>query len=488
MQELVDYWVVADRCLIEEERGVLLERACAFAVRGSRIVQVEPGILWRESERAEQAKGTGVPIHDVGRCPVVPSFVNGHSHLAMAPLRGITSGSNRLGNVVADVFFALETQMTPEDVRLFTRFGAFESLLCGVGEVWDHFYFGESVAYGLVDAGMTGVVAPTLQDLSGPGKLNSAAQLAATREIATHEKFSNSGIRAAVGPHATDTVSDRLLAEARSLALELNLPVHLHVAQSYEEMKAAEVRFPRGLGDAMALRFEGCRVLFAHGLHLSAADCDRFASAGWVLAYCPFSQLQFGFLSPLATWIQAGGAWVLGTDCVASNDALDVQRELPFVGGNAAISTSFSAERFELLKGGRRDGSASVERLRQRDLKESDLCEAEVLLRGGHGRPLRDWAGLGTGIQVGGLANFLVLDPDHPALFPSDDLLRTMAYGSTSHAIQWCAVGGKIRGMRDGLLREVLASEDYRETLIETRRRRDELFERAKIPRALSTF
>ena len=298
---------------------------------------------WRRSRQAERAALEGIPIHDVGNSPVVPSFVNGHSHLAMAPLRGMTSALNRQGNVVSDIFFAVESHMTSEDVRAFTRLGAWESITCGVGEVWDHFYFGEAIANGLADVGLTGVVAPTLQDLAGPGKHKSESQLEATRSIAESERLSAMGIRAAVGPHATDTVSDGLFAQARELALDLNLSIHLHVAQSFEEMEAGDSRFRRGMTVELLHLLAECRVLFAHGLHLSDADCALLAQSGWVMAYCPLSQLQFGILGPLASWQREGGAWVLGTDCVASNDALDVQRELALLGGKRCSTGEFFA-------------------------------------------------------------------------------------------------------------------------------------------------
>src|SRR5690606_32206526 len=122
-----------------------------------------------------------------------------------------------------------------------------------------------------------------------------------------------------------------------------------------------EKRFRRGMAREMSECLEGCRVLFAHGLHLSDADCLALADIGWVLAYCPFSQLQFGFLGPFTSWHRAGGAWVLGTDCVACNDALDVQRELPLLGGEAALLAGFSKDSAKLLTHGSLGESAATE-------------------------------------------------------------------------------------------------------------------------------
>src|SRR5690606_37224016 len=120
-----------------------------------------------------------------------------------------------------------------EDVRAFARLGAYESLLSGVTEVWDHYYFAEQVAEALVEVGLSGVVAPTLQDLSGPWAHRSLEELESTLTIAHSAKFAAAGVRAALGPHATDTVSDGLLRRVGQLALQENLWVHLHAAQTW---------------------------------------------------------------------------------------------------------------------------------------------------------------------------------------------------------------------------------------------------------------
>src|SRR5688572_23606306 len=100
--------------------------------------------------RASEPRGASPPVHDFGGRPVVPAFVNGHAHLGMAPLRGITSRRARAGDVVKDVFFRIEEHLTPSDVLAFTRLAGFECLLAGVAEVWDHYYYGEAIAQALL--------------------------------------------------------------------------------------------------------------------------------------------------------------------------------------------------------------------------------------------------------------------------------------------------------------------------------------------------
>ncbi len=163
----VERWVVSDRVLVGAGAA---ERPLALGLSAGRIVaRVD----------AAELRARGLPhVLDFGRRPVAPAFVNGHVHLAMSPLRGITDAENRLGNVVTDVFFRVESQLSEADVEAFTRLGAFESLLSGTGEVWDHYYFGDAVARALSEVGLGAVVAPTLQDL---GDLSQSATSASSR-------------------------------------------------------------------------------------------------------------------------------------------------------------------------------------------------------------------------------------------------------------------------------------------------------------------
>lgn len=480
--------MVGDRCLALSSTGKAEVSARALGVLDGRIAASASADELRRGALGELVKRAGTRIFELGEDVLVPSFVNAHTHLAMAPLRGITDLARRKGNVVSDVFFALESEMTAADVRAFTRMGAWESVLSGVGEVWDHFYFGESIAEGLVDAGLTGVVAPTLQDLAGPGAMDSEAQLEATLRIAESSQFRGAGVRAALGPHATDTVSEELLERARDVALAHGLAVHMHAAQALEEVRSfEETRKERrgegreGIANLLISTFSQVPLLVAHGLHFSAEECAKLAQHEAVLAYCPYSQLQFGVLSPFSSWLEGGGKWVLGTDCVASNDALDVQRELALVGGNAALRASFSSERERLVAGGGADASAEVEAVRKSLLEAPGCADPHCLLEAAWGLPLSGWSAGSRALGVGSLANFLVLDEHHPALFPGDDMLRTLAYGSTAGAIKWSCTGGRLCGLKDGLARELLNSAEYRDGLDECVRRRDELFARAKM-------
>ncbi len=477
--EAVDWWLVTDRGLLREE-GKWVERPVAIGIAGARIGRVCQAEFLRAGEIGDEVRRRGGEIIDVGARPVCPAFVNGHTHLALAPLRGIASVQRRWTNVVTDTFFRFEKFMTASDVRVFSRLAAFESALFGVGLVWDHYYFGREVALALAEVGLGGVVAPTLQDLAGPGAQRHEEELDATRLIAADRELAKGGVSAALGPHASDTVSNALFERASRVARELGLPLHMHLYQSFEEAEAGRGRFTEDVTDFLLETLSDVPLLVAHGLYLSDEQVHRLVDARSVLAYCPYSQLQFGFLGPLSSWLRAGGAWTIGTDCVASNDALDVQRELPLVGGEAALSAGFSSPRKRLWASADPALFSEVERKRRAYLVDGRGPETDALLDGLFGVHLERLAGVPAGISEGAPAQLLVLNPNHPCLYPGDDLPRTLAYGSTSGAIAMSVMAGKLRGGSDGTARELLGSPLYLDTLTEACRRRDELLVRVR--------
>ena len=267
---------------------------------------------------------------------VTPAFVNSHTHLPMAALRGIEGTAAALsGNVVADLYFTVEKEMEEADVRAFARMGCYESLLNGVGFVWEHYYHGKALAEALVDTGLAGIVAPTLQDRAGPGVPLLEAALQETMDIDDNAQLRGRGIGAAVGPHATDTVSEALWRRCGDLARARGLPLHAHVGQFADEY--AQVQREQGcspvawlgrmglLGEAGEAAGGGPGFLLVHGQWASRRDLALLDPARHVPVLCPHSHLRFAFPARLDDWRAAGLRVAVATDAAASNDGMCVQ-------------------------------------------------------------------------------------------------------------------------------------------------------------------
>ncbi|MGB1275017.1 MAG: amidohydrolase family protein [Nannocystaceae bacterium] len=472
--------LVSTRVVVGDGLGAPLKIVPArIEVTGSRISGVFEASA---SELAAHPQAGGPRWHDFGDKLVSPAWVNGHVHLAMAAFRGIGGVEATRGNVVEDLYYRLERALTLADIRAFTRLGAYESLLAGVGFVWEHYYGGEALAAGLRDTGLAGVVAPTLQDLSGPGVGQFEQGLRDTEAIAGSADLRGRGIYAALGPHATDTVSAEAWHKIRDYACKMQLPIHAHVAQSYEEFARVwerEQATPVGFLERAGVLEAGVRMLLVHGLYLANGDLGRLDASRHVLGFCPFSQLQFGFCADASGWAEAGLPWCVATDCAASNDSMNVQKELRLVAGGRGLSTRHSDAFGAFLASGALAEAQAVQAHRAAAfVRHHRLAQPAFLLSRVWGVPGAMHPQVKVGVlEVDALANILVWDPQHPSMWPLHDPLASLAMGDTSGAIDSMMVAGRwIGGV--GQHRELVRSAAYREARCEADRRLVELMGR----------
>ncbi|MFT3923557.1 MAG: amidohydrolase family protein [Myxococcales bacterium] len=431
-------------------------------------------------ERLEPEPAAASPresLLDLGERLLTPAFVNAHTHLALAFLRGV-DGSRFQRNLVEDLYFHFETRLSPGDVRAFARMGAYESLLSGVGTVWDHYYGDLALAEALVDTGLCGVIAPTLQDLSGPGAGSHERAIECTLEIAGSERLRAAGVFAALGPHATDSVSPELLREVAELAGRHHLPVHMHLAQSLDELKRVAAR--QGCSPVEALERAGLLerdLVLAHAIFCRRADLARLSPQRHSLVFCPSSQLQFGFPADVTVWSQLGMRWVVATDCASSNDSMGLQKELRFCQGAATYRITGSAAYETFLTSGSVSDAERTWSERTGSLQSDQAhSTSEQLL----GRVLQLPGALHPSfragvIEMGALANLIAWDVEHPAFWPGLDLVRGLALSDPSQAIHTVLVRGEPVGAV-GRPSTLLASEAYREARREAQERLEMLF------------
>lgn len=443
----------------------------------------EARIEIRDGEIVRVEEGGPGPFDEVlGDRIIAPAFVNAHTHLALHGCRGLARPELLRGNLVEDLFFEVEKHLTAKDVKAFARVAGLECLLGGVGTVFDHYYHAESTAHAMRDLGLVGLVAPTLQDLAGPGVGLLEQALDTTRALAGGD-WAEAGIHAAVGPHATDTVSRELWRQALDLAEELDLVLHAHVSQSAEETLRSLDR--RGCSPLQWLRTEGfldgpVRQLLVHVLYESADEVLRLDPARHVLGVCPHSQMQFAFVAPVSEWDAAGMEWFIGTDTGASNDRMSLQRELGTLFAIATVgvigaakeqlsSRTVDPERIAVLEAARKAASASR------------LHDVQTLLYRAWAAPGRWAPGLHVGeIAAGARAQLIVIDPAHPAFWPASDPLRAFAYGDVPMALWGVIAGGEWVGER-GNPHLCLREPEVQEWIVEATSRHMDLMKRAGI-------
>lgn len=182
-------------------------------------------------------------------------------------------------------------------------------------------------------------------------------------------------------------------------ALDADAPIHMHVAEQRAEVEAClaalRQRPVAWLLDHAPVDERWCLV---HATHLLREECAALARSGAVAGLCPSTEgdLGDGFF-PLRDFLQAGGRFGMGTDSNLCASAFEELRWLEY--GQRLLHEK---RNIAAAAPGRSTGEALV----------------RAALEGGaraSGQP--------TGsLQLGKRADFLVLDPAHPALLGLDSV------------------------------------------------------------------
>jgi cytosine/adenosine deaminase-related metal-dependent hydrolase len=434
-------------------------------IRGSTFHSVEPGV--GEAELVLSS-----------RYVVVPALINSHTHLALSSLRGVGGLASLGGNVVEDLYFRVERHMTADDVHAFTRIGAYEALLTGTGLVWDHYYCARAVAAALDEVGLCGAVAATLQDVTGPG---ASSESESWSDLDYLLKQDTPGIAPVLGPHATDTVSDRLWSDVRDHAAATGLPVHAHLAQSPEEVRRSWSEHgcsPLARLRRLGVLSSGPPVLLAHGLYVSEADLAPLSGEDAVLAYCPAAQAQFDFPASADAWRAAGGSVALGTDAGSCNDSVDVQSELRLAALAPAFALPSSPERRALSA--TLDEASLSAMVSRRAVSHRQQRSPSQLLEMVWSVPGSLHPRLPAGrLAAGTLANLAIYDTWHPSMWPGTDPLQALVYGRCSGALHGMVLRGRWIGERGTFHESLLSGDGYRTAAREASAKLSALLQRA---------
>ena len=156
--------------------------------------------------------------------------------------------------------------------------------------------------------------------------------------------------------------------------------------------------------------------------------------------------------------------FVVGTDCGACNDSMNVQQELRLMANGVAFATTYGAAHARF----RESGSLAVARevaaqRRQRLARNLPWTQPETLLRSVWEVPGQIHPKLPLGrIEPGMVANLAVWDLDHPAFWPGLDPLRALVFGQIAGALHGLMVAGRWVGERGNFHRSLLDSDAYR--------------------------
>jgi cytosine/adenosine deaminase-related metal-dependent hydrolase len=375
----------------------------AVAFEGSDIIAVGP--------RTEiVSRFPDSRIEDFGEAAILPGFVNAHSHLELTVMRGFLEREENDFLAWLRKLTVARLAMTAEDLLVSATCGAIEAARAGVTCLGDASSAAEPGLRALQTVGLRGIV---YQESFGPDPRLADENVAKLREQIQAARLLEDGmVRVGVSPHAPYTVSGRQLELISRLALDEQIPLMMHAAESQAEelfMLAGQGAFADalrargiewqapGISSIQYLKRHGIldtRPLFAHCINVDDGDIELIKQSRAGIAHCPKSNAKLGHgRAPFAEFITYGLSVGLGSDSAASNNTCDLLEEARFATLLARLDRAndpVSAEQalFAATLGGARaigkdDQIGAVAPGMQADI-------TVVSLNGAHQQPARD--------------------------------------------------------------------------------------------------
>lgn len=313
-------------------------------------------------------KYTSHDITTLSEHALIPGFVNTHTHAAMSLFRGLADDLPLMTWLNEHIWPAEATWVNYDFVQDGTQLAIAEMLRSGTTCFNDMYFFPNEVARAASEYGIRAAVGIILIDFPTVWAKDTDEYF--QKGLDVHEHYKNDPlISFTFAPHAPYTVSDEPLKRAKKLSEELNLPLHIHVQETEDEIAQSMTQHnERPLERLTKLDLLSPKLLAVHMTQLTTAEIEQLAAHGCHVIHCPESNLKLASgYCPVVSLINANVNVALGTDSAASNNDLCMLGEMrtaallaKAVAKDAAALPAHSALRMATLNGAKALGLEST--------------------------------------------------------------------------------------------------------------------------------
>jgi 5-methylthioadenosine/S-adenosylhomocysteine deaminase len=384
---------------------------------------------------------------------VMPGLVNTHTHLPMSLFRGLADDLPLSVWLNECIFPAEAKHINPESVRFGALLSCAEMILSGTTTCCDGYFYEDVVAAAVDDIGMRGVLGQGVIDFPAPGVPDPADNI--KNAVAYAEKCQGLShlIQPSIFCHSPYTCSEETLKRAKAAADSKGLVFQIHVAETREEY--VQFQTESGMTPVKYLDRIGIvdpNTLLIHAIWLDPDDIEIISKRKAKVSHTPESSMKLASgIAPVSDLLKAGVTVGLGTDGCASNNDLDLFREM--------------------------DTAAKLHKV---NVLDSTVMNARTILHmatmgGAKAIGLDDVIG---SLETGKQADIVVVDTRKPHLVPMYNPESQIVYAANGQDVKDVIVSGKIL-VRDGKvltvnLEDILEkvrgiSEDIKEKLADTR-------------------
>lgn len=340
---------------------------------------------------------------------LMPGFKNAHTHSAMTFLRSYADDLP-LQNWLYDKVFPMEAKLTPDYVYWLSKLAIMEYLTSGITANFDMYMKTDAIVQASIDCGFRTVLCDSMNNFGGTVE----------QMEKDYDRFSGMSdlISYHLGFHAEYTTSIELMKQLSELANRRKLPVFLHNSETKSEVEGCKERYgmtPTELLDSIGMYNYGGGGY--HCVYFSEKDFEIFKNRGLYAVTNPASNLKLASgIAPICSFMKCGIPVAIGTDGSASNNCLDMFREMFLVTGLQKVQNedASACDALEVLK------MATVNGAKAMRLDDCDVLAA------------------------GKKADFIEIDLNQPNMQPLNNPAKNIVYAGSKQNVKRTVVNGKV--------------------------------------------
>lgn len=340
---------------------------------------------------------------------LMSGFKNAHTHTAMTFLRSFADDLP-LQSWLFDQVFPREGQLTEDDCYWLNILGIMEYLTSGITSNFDMYFFPPVDAKASMDTGFRTVQTSGLNNFGGTVEL-----MEENYHIVNEMSELTSFI---VGFHAEYTTSMELMEGVAGLSQKLKSPVFLHNSETKSEVEECKGRWgktPTQLTDELGMYHYGGGGY--HCVWMDEKDFEIFKKRGLTAVTNPASNLKLASgIAPIGRYLQEGIPVAIGTDGPASNNCLDMFREMFLTTALAKVRENDAAA----VPAGEVLYMATTAGARAMGLSDCD------------------------DLAVGKKADLILLDLKQPNMQPMNNIVKNIVYSGSKQNVTLTMVNGQI--------------------------------------------
>lgn len=340
---------------------------------------------------------------------LMPGFKNAHTHSGMTFLRSYADDLP-LQEWLQQKVFPMEAKLTPEDIYYLTKLAILEYLTTGVTAIFDMYLDTEAIAEACLDMGMRCVI------VSGLNNFSSSIEQVESDYLRWN--LYNPLVSYQLGFHAEYTCSKELLRKVADLAKKYQAPVYTHLSETKKEVEECRERYkmtPVEFLDSLGIfEFGGGGY---HCIYTTPEDLEIMKKRKLYVITNPASNIKLASgIAPIAKYIRHNIPVAIGTDGPASNNCLDMFREMFLV--------------------------TALQKLSIPDAAAMDAMEVlrMATVGGAHAMCLPDCDTL----TVGKYADLIMIDLQQPNMQPLNNIAKNLVYSGSKQNIKMTMVNGRI--------------------------------------------